>query len=224
MKTQAAKALIFWAALALLCVVPASGQTNDPPRLKPPGEDRYLLTPGDVLEIHFRYTPEFNQTVTIQPDGYVSLEVGGEVKVGGLTLEEARGRIYEGAVVRLKDPDIAVVLKEFQKPYFVVAGEVAQPGKFEMRERVTAIQAIMLAGGFKDSARSSQVLVFRKINSDTAEVLTLDLKKIKKTSHLENDLRLEAGDMVMVPRNTLSRVERYVKLAGIAALFNPVLR
>lgn len=224
MKTYSAKALIAWAALALLCAVPAAGRQGDPPRLKPAGEERYLLTPGDVLEIHFRYTPEFNQTVTVQPDGYVSLEAGGEVKVGGLTLGEARAAVYKGAVVRLKDPDVAVVLKEFQKPYFVVAGEVAQPGRFEMRERVTAIQAIMLAGGFRDSARSSQVLVFRKINSDTAEVLTLDLKKVKKTRDLENDLRLEAGDMVMVPRNTLSRVERYIKLASVAALFNPFLR
>jgi len=77
-----------------------------------------------------------------------------------------------------------------------------------MRERVTAIQAIMLAGGMKESARSSQILLFRKINSDTAEVKVLNLKRIKRTSDLENDLTLQAGDILLVPRDAISKIER----------------
>jgi polysaccharide export outer membrane protein len=111
----------------------------------------------------------------------------------------------------------AIVLKEFQKPYFVIAGEVALPGKIEMRERVTALQAIMLAGGMKEGARSSQVIVFRRINSDTAEVKLLNLKDIRRTSDLENDLTLQPGDMVFVPRDKISKVERFMKLASVAA-------
>ena len=76
-----------------------------------------------------------------------------------------------------RDPVEIIVLKEFQKPYFVIAGEVSLPGKIEMRERVTALQAIMLAGGMKEGARSSQVVVFRRINTDTAEVKLLNFKK-----------------------------------------------
>ena len=91
-----------------------------------------------------------------------------------------------------------------------------------MRERVTAIQAIMLAGGLKESARSSQILLFRKINSDTAEVKVLNLKKIKRTSDLENDLTLQAGDMLLVPRDTISKIERFMKLASVAAFINPI--
>jgi len=104
----------------------------------------------------------------------------------------------------------------------VVAGEVVQPGKFEIRENVTALQAIILAGGFKDSAKSSQIILFRKINSEMAEVKVINLKKIKRTSDLEKDLALQAGDMLMVPQNTITKIERYMKLANIGLFFNPL--
>jgi polysaccharide export outer membrane protein len=199
----------------------ARAQDQRPPRLATVTEERYRLQPGDVLEVQYRYSPEFNQTVTVQPDGYVSLEIGGDVKVAGMTVEQTRQAVLKKAGTRLHDPIATVILKEFQRPYFVVAGEVAQPGKIEMRERVTAIQAIMLAGGLKETARSSQVVVFRKINSEMAEVKLLNLKSIRRTSDLENDLTLQPGDMVFVPRDKLSKIERFMRLASVAAFLAP---
>ncbi len=193
---------------------PALGTFNPNPR--------YLLSPGDVVEVQYRYTPEFNQTVTIQPDGFVSLQIVGDVKIGGLTLEQVQAMVREKASPRLNDPEVMLVLKEFQKPYFVVAGEVVQPGKIEMREKVTALQAIMLAGGFKDSAKSSQIVLFRRVNSDIAEVKVLNLKKIRRTSDLERDLALQPGDMLFVPENTITKIARFMKLANIGLFFNPL--
>ncbi len=197
----------------------AKPTSSEAPQLKTFDGNRYRLNPGDVVEIIYRYTPEFNQTVTIQPDGFVMLQIVGELKIGGLTAEQARGKVLENAVKRLKEPEVNLLLKEFQKPFFVVSGEVVQPGKFELNQNYTALQAVMLAGGFKDTAKSSQILVFRRINSDTAEVKLLDLKGIKKTGDLENDFALEPGDMIMVPRNTITKVERYVKFASLANIF-----
>src|SRR5262245_36906072 len=113
------------------CVLVTSAQTGggkvvrpteEAPVLKPHTEQRYKLVPGDVIDIAYRYTPEFNQTVTVQPDGYVSLQVVGDLKIGGLTLEEARAKIAEKATVRLKDPELNLFLREFQRPYIVVSG------------------------------------------------------------------------------------------------------
>jgi polysaccharide export outer membrane protein len=201
--------------------VSLAAQVKTPPKLTTVTEERYRLQPGDVLEVQFRYSPEFNQTVTVQPDGYVTLEIGGDLKVAGFTLEQTRQAILRQASTRLQDPVATVLLKEFQKPYFVVAGEVGAPGTKEMRERVTALQAIMLAGGMKETAKSSQVVVFRTINSDLAEVKVLNLKSIKRTSDLENDLTLQAGDIVYVPRDKISKVERFMKIASIAAFMAP---
>ena len=209
--------------LAIMCFTALAQTPPRPPTLGNFERDpRYLLNPGDVLEVQYRYTPEYNQTVTIQPDGFVSLQIVGDVKMGGLNLKQARTTILDKASVRLKDPEITLILKEFQKPYFVVAGEVAQPGRFEMREKVTALQAVMLAGGFKDSAKASQLVLFRKINSDTAEVKVLNLKGIKRTDMLENDLELQPGDMLLVPRNTFTKITRYMKLINLGSYFNPL--
>jgi polysaccharide export outer membrane protein len=216
--------IYFTLAICLLAFpLSIAAQVQTPPRLSTVTADRYRLQPGDVLEVQFRYSPEFNQTVTVQPDGYITIEIGGDLKVAGFTIEQTREAILRQARTRLQDPVATIVLKEFQRPYFVVAGEVSQPGKIEMRERVTAIQAIMLAGGMKETAKSSQVVVFRTINSDLAEVKLLNLKNIRRTSDLENDLTLQAGDMVFVPRDKISKIERFMKLASVAAFMAPRL-
>lgn len=219
---------LFIAVLSLSAGMAVYAQTPAPtqrPRLTAFGtEVRYVLQPGDVLGIEYRYTPEFNQTVSVQPDGYVSLQIGGDLKVAGRNLEQVRNLILARARTRLESPEITVVLKEFQKPYVVVSGEVVQPGKFELREKLTAIQAVLLAGGFKDSAKSSQILVFRKLNAETAEVRSLNFKTLKRTSDLENDLTLQPGDMILVPRNRLSKIERYVRLASLTTFLYPLMR
>jgi polysaccharide export outer membrane protein len=195
------------------------------PKLGTFGNDiRYTLNAGDVLDIQYRYTPEFNQTVTVQPDGFISLQIGGDVKVGGRDLTQVRKLILAQVRTRLESPELTVILKEFQRPYVVVAGEVAQPGKLEMREKLTAVQAVLLAGGFKDTAKSSQIIVFRKLNADTAEVRNLNFKSLTRTSDLENDLTLQPGDMILVPRNRISKLERYVRIASLATFLNPLIR
>jgi polysaccharide biosynthesis/export protein len=201
--------------------VSLTAQTQTPPRLTTVTEQRYRLQPGDVLEVQFRYSPEFNQTVTVQPDGYITMEIGGDLKVAGFTVEQTKQAILKQASTRLQDPVATVLLKEFQRPYFVVSGEVGTPGRQEMRERVTALQAIMLAGGMKETAKSSQVVVYRAINSEFAEVKLLNLKSIRKTTDLENDLTLQAGDVVYVPRDKISKVERFIRIASIAAFMAP---
>src|SRR5207302_1532161 len=137
--------------------------------------------------------------------------------------EQVRTLILAKARVRLESPEVIVVLKEFQKPYVVVAGEVNQPGKLELREKLTAIQAVLLAGGLKETAKSSQILVFRRLNADTAEVKVLNFKSLKSSSDLENDLALQAGDMLLVPRNRMTKIERYIRYASMAAFFTPLL-
>jgi polysaccharide export outer membrane protein len=212
-------------ALSLAVVAQRPSTQTQTPRLGTFGnEPRYTLNAGDVLDIQYRYTPEFNQTVIVQPDGFISLQIGGDVKVAGRDLAQVRSLILAQVRTRLESPEITVILKEFQRPFVVVAGEVAQPGRLEMREKMTAVQAVMMAGGFKDSAKSSQILVFRKLNADTAEVRSLNFKSLTRTQDLENDLTLQPGDMLLVPRNRISKVERYVRIASMATFLNPLLR
>ena len=182
---------------------------------------KYRIQPSDVIEVRFRYTPEFDQTVTVQPDGIIFLNVVGEIKVNGNTVDEARQAVLTKAGERLNQPEVTVVLKDFHRPYFAVAGFVEHPGTFEMRENTTAMQAVLLAGGFKENARPSQIVVFRKINSDTAEVKLINLNNIKHAGQLEQDIALQSGDMLLVPETRLSKISRFMKLANVGAYINP---
>jgi polysaccharide export outer membrane protein len=183
---------------------------------------RYTLRAGDVLELEYRYTPELDQMVTVLPDGYVNLNVVGDVRVSGLTVQQAHDLIVRKAGERLNDPELNLILTEFQQPYVVVAGEVPKPGKIDLREDTTAMQAILLSGGFLASAKSGQVLLFRKINSETAGIRVLKLTKVRKTADLEHDMVLEPGDMLLVPRDKIENVSRYIKLLNIGTYFNPL--
>jgi len=204
--------------LSLLCAGAALAQPGGFSERDP----RYRIEPTDVLEIHYRYTPEFDQTVTVQPDGFVTLQIVGDLKLQGLTLDQVKAALLEKASLRLKDPEITLILKDFEKPYFVVGGEVEKPGRFEMRGQVTALQAIAIAGGFKNaSAKHSQVILFRRVGPDLAKTEILDLKAAMKPSAQEALADLRPGDMLIVPQNTVSKIERFIKWANIG-MYYPV--
>ena len=182
----------------------------------------YTLHIGDVITLNYRLTPQFNQTVTVQPDGCVDLEIVGDVHVAGLTLNQVHERIVKQASTLLNHPELAVTLKHFQQPYVVVAGEVEKPGKIPLYEDTTALQAILLAGGFKPAARDTRVILFRHINGDSSEVRCLNLHKITKRAQLERDIVLEPGDMLLVTPNRLAHFSRFMKAANLGVYLNPV--
>ncbi len=185
---------------------------------------QYSILPGDVLEIHYRYSPSFDQTVTVQPDGFINLNLVGNIHIAGMTVDHVHDTILKSVAERLNDPEITIVLREFHKPFAVVSGEVAKPGKVDLQEGSTALAAIMLAGGWTENARAGQVILFRKVNNDLAEVHILKLGKLDKTQYLENDMPLQSGDMIMVPRDRISRISRFIKLANVGVYMNPLDR
>jgi polysaccharide export outer membrane protein len=182
---------------------------------------RYLLRPGDTLQLQYRLTPEFNQSVTVQPDGYVDLNIGGEIQVAGLNMTQAHDLIVSKESSRLKDPELTLVLEEFTRPYVVVAGEVTKPGQIEIRDQMSAISAIMMAGGFTNAAKSGQVIVFRKFNDTLAEVKQLNLTRVTKTAQLEHDMALQPGDFVYVPHDRISRLQHYMQLSSLGFYASP---
>src|SRR6202021_818868 len=121
----------------------------------------------------------------------------------------------------LHPPIITVRLMEFEKPYFIVGGEVGHPGKFELRGDTTMTQAVAIAGGFTETSKHSQVWLFRRVSNDWAETQQLDLKKMLKSGNLREDAHLRPGDMLYVPKNTLSKMKRFIPVATVGTYLNP---
>jgi polysaccharide export outer membrane protein len=187
------------------------------------GERRplYRLHPSDVVEVTFTVAPEFNQTLTVQPDGYVTLKDASAVLAQGLTVAQFRDAVREAYTGYLHDPEAAVALKDFERPYFVVGGEVGKPGKYELRSDTTVAEAIQVAGGFTSQSKHSQVVLFRRINDDLVETRLLNLKQMLKQSDLEEDAHIRAGDLVFVPQNAISKISRFISRFSVSMYMNP---
>lgn len=182
---------------------------------------RYAIQPSDTLELTFMLTPQFDQTVTVQPDGYISLRDVGDLRAAGYTLPELTNSIKTAYSKILRDPVISVDPKDFVKPYFVVGGQVGKPGKFDLRGKITLTQAIAMAGGFTDASKHSQVLLFRRVSDRWTEARIINVKKMMKARNLQEDPELQPGDMLFVPKNALSKIKPFLPSTGLGTYYNP---
>jgi len=172
---------------------------------------RYHIEAGDTFDLTFDLSPEFNQlAVAVQPDGFVTLRAIGDVQVAGQTVPQLTETIRQAYGKILNKPIISIVLKDFEKPYFIASGQVAKPGKYEMHGNMTVTQAIAVAGDFQSSAKHSQVVLFRRIDNQWTSAELIDVKKMEKNRDLREDPFLHSGDMLYVPKNTLSKIDRII--------------
>jgi len=206
---------------------PSSNEGSVPPQQVAPADQptlqsrdqRYRLERSDAFDVNFVLTPEFNQTVTVQPDGYISLQGVGEVKVLGQTIPEACATIRAAYANVLDNPPVTIALKDFEKPYFIAGGWVGKPGKYDLRGETTLSQAIQLAGGLRDGAKASQVILFRSISNDWVEVKKLNAKDILTGKNTHEDVRLRPGDMFLVPKSTFAKIEPFIPRATLGTYF-----
>ena len=109
----------------------------------------------------------------------------------------------------LHDPVITVDLKDFQKPFFTVSGQVGKPGQYDLRHETTVSEAVALAGGFAPSAKT-QVFLFHRMSSDLVEVKKLNVKDIMHGKNVNEDAHLMPGDMIFVPEKVIATFRKYV--------------
>jgi polysaccharide export outer membrane protein len=206
---------LFFACFSLVSLVQAAGTFAQ-------REPRYHLHAGDVIAVNYRYTPEYNATVSVQPDGFATFPLVGDLKVGGLTVDQSVALLKEKASDRLNNPEITIDLKEFEKPYYIVGGDVGSPGRFEIRGPVTALRAIEMAGGLKFTSKTSQILLIRPMDGSAPETKIINLNHYDKRYDASEDVELRAGDMLIVPKNTIGKIDPYMKYFNSGLYLNPL--
>jgi polysaccharide export outer membrane protein len=173
---------------------------------------RYEVTSGDVMEIDFPYTPDFNQTVTVNPDGYISLRNAGGVHVDGETVPEIKKDIKKSYANVLRNPEVSITLKQFQNPFFLALGQVNHPGKYDLRGATTVAEAVAMAGGFTSKGKRNDIVLFRRVSDNWVSATKVNLKHMLTSKNLAEDLQLHPGDMIFVPQNRLSKIKPFIKL------------
>jgi polysaccharide export outer membrane protein len=198
----------------------ASSSGEAPPPALQRRNPRYQLCRGDIFDLDFPFTPEFNQTITIQPDGYITLRGIGDLHVEGQTVPEATQALRTAYGKILRDPVITIALKDFDKPYFIVSGQVGHPGKYDLRGDTTVAQALAIAGGFNDDAKHSQVLLFRRVSNDWVEVKKVNIKQMLQAENLSEDLHLRPGDLLFVPKNAVSKIKPWIPYPSMGLMLS----
>lgn len=202
-------------------VADGAGNSNWSPALTGVRRPLYRLCKSDVVTISFTFSPEFDQTASVQPDGYIALKGVKQLAAEGLTvpeLEDAIGKAYTGV---LHDPEVTIVLKDFDKPYFIVGGEVNHPAKYELRSDTRVTEAVAIAGGLTARAKHSQIVLFRRVSGDLVESRLLDVKAMMKSRTLAEDIHLRTGDFLFVPTNTISKIKPYLPITSLSLYASP---
>lgn len=226
---------VILAGLVVAAAITAAGQDNGVPGITKDGSSslatsstnanpglherypRYHLRKGDTFDVDFALSPEFDQTVAVQPDGYVTLKGAGSLFVDGQTVPELTESVKEAYAKTLRDPVITIALRDFEKPYFIASGQVGKPGKYDLRSDLTVVEAVAIAGGFTDRSKHSQVVLFRPLPAGGYEAKLLNVKKLLATRNLSEDVHLQPGDLLYVPQNALSKIRPFLPNSSMGA-------
>lgn len=177
---------------------------------QPPARDT-VIGPGDVLEFKFFYLPELNETQTVRPDGRVMLQLVGETVAAGVTPAALREELQQRYGAIFKTPELAVAVRSRAGDRVFVGGEVNSPGPVVIQGRLNVLDAIVYAGSYKSvSANLEAVVVLRDWDGRRHGVL-LDLRKAVEQGDASDLIPVCAGDIVIVPRTTIVKVDTWVE-------------
>lgn len=190
----------------------------------------YQLGFNDIIEIKFFNTPDFNETITVRPDGKISLQKIEELQVTGMTPSQLDSLITEKYKEFIKDPEITVIVREFGGYQVYVLGEVNSPGMFPLQRNMSILHALSTAGGAKNGAQLGNVMVLRQKGKNKFEALKIDVKKLlnsdNKEDVIQNNLAIKPYDIVYVPKTFVADAATFLTqvYAGVLPPINTVLR
>ena len=184
----------------------------------PPAQStEYLIQPGDSVDVSFYYHPDNNQqNLLVRPDGKILLPYIGEIQAGGLTTPQLSAEIEKRYAVTLRDPKVAVNVKALNVNRIFVGGEVTRPGFVTFVPGITAVQAVVQAGGWKDTADLQEVVLLQRVNETSNEYRPskLNLAKVVEQGDTKADLVLGPSDVIVIPKSGIAKanlwMEQYV--------------
>ena len=160
-------------------------------------EADYRLGAGDKLRIEVYKDAQLSQSVQIRPDGKITLPLVGDVVATGMTPIELRDSLTKSLTEYVTNPTVTVIVVEAESAHAFVMGEVSHPGPVQLHGPMTILQALAMAGGFKEFANTKDVKVLRPKSNGTTETLHFNYKEA-----LAGDAKpfyLKSGDTVIVP-------------------------
>jgi polysaccharide biosynthesis/export protein len=183
--------------------VPASGGTNaaaaNTTTTAKPHDDSFKIGPDDVLAINVWKEPEISRSVPVRSDGKVSLPLVGEVQASGQTPKQLEAEISKKLTSYISEPEVTVIVQQIKSQRFNILGQVTKPGTYPLSNPTTVLDAIALAGGFRDFAKKKSIYVLRQTADGSSTRLPFNYKEVIRGKDPQQNIRLEPRDTVYVP-------------------------
>ena len=180
--------------------VSSPSPTNDvvtPPRTKT--DDAFVIGADDVLAINVWKEPDISRAIPVRSDGKISLPLVGEVQASGQTPRQLEQQIAGKLQNFISEPEVTVIVQEIKSQRFNVLGQVARPGSYLLANSTTVLDAIALAGGFRDFAKQKSIYVLRQNPNGTQSRLPFNYKDVIKGKSSDQNVRLMPKDTVFIP-------------------------
>jgi polysaccharide export outer membrane protein len=211
---------LYTAALTLLLAmpVPARPQTETPSGAPPAASDKkendrtagaqagkvhsdesYVIGANDALAINVWKEPEISRTVPVRADGKISLPLVGELQAAGQTPRQLEDEITKRLQSYISEPEVTVIVQDSKSQRINILGMIARPGAYLLTGSTTVLDAIAMAGGFKDFAKQKSVYILRQSADGTQQRIPFNYKDFIKGKNPEQNIKLLTGDTIVVP-------------------------
>lgn len=164
----------------------------------PRADEAYRIGPEDVLEISVWKEEALRKEVLVRPDGEISFPLAGDIRAAGRTVAEVREEVAKRIEKYVPDPVVSVLVLRVASNRIFVIGRVAKPGDFPAGRYIDVLQALAMAGGLTPFAEEKAIKVIRKQGGGDV-VLPFDFRAVSRGEKLEQNIRLQGGDVVVVP-------------------------
>ena len=167
--------------------------------VKVPMSSAFIIGKGDVLAVNVWKDAEVSRVVPVRPDGRISVPLIGELQASGQTVKQLEAEIRTKLKDYVSEPEVTVIVQEIKSQKFNVLGMVMRPGSYTLTKPMSVIDAIALAGGFRDFAKQKDIYVLRPVPDGTPKRLPFNYKDVVKGRNSAQNIELESNDTIVVP-------------------------
>ncbi|MET0488153.1 MAG: polysaccharide biosynthesis/export family protein [Candidatus Rokuibacteriota bacterium] len=158
----------------------------------------YVIGPEDLLLVSVWKNETLSRQLPVRPDGKISMPLLHDIDAAGLTPLQLRDKIAKALAEYMPNPEVSVTVLEVRSYRVSVLGEVQRPGVLQLKAPTTVLEALAMAGGFRDFASPSKIIIFRKDEKGETRRLRFNYNRAVGSAGEEN-LTLRSGDVVVVP-------------------------
>ena len=175
-----------------------AAQSADASKQAKPHDNTFVIGNDDVLAINVWKEPDISRSIPVRSDGKISLAAGGEVQAAGLTPLNLEKEIASRLKNYISEPEVTVMVQQVNSQKFNILGQVVKPGSYVVVNSLTVLDAIALAGGFRDFAKQKSIYVLRQGPTGESRI-PFNYKEVSQGKNMSQNIKLQPGDTIIVP-------------------------